>query len=614
MPPRTSQSANAETHWKNISSGNGAYDNHELPQYTLPGVINYLTSEFTNLERFKIMTNLEKSEMKYKIVHLQGEITSLKFINEKQKTRIESLEMENQILRARINGEATKSAKVTGSTIDKHLDTEFDGLSEVDIQQIKESKQRLKDSTREIISLLKTPTSNLELLNLPKDDRNDFDILAKENDNSQQVSENDLEQDSESELKLNKIARSNKNVILQFFNDDGNISEIGKDIDDDIDDEINVSRNEEERKYVHSDDDIDDVLERALTNESDATTMILDDEPDEMNEPGERVLSDTMEVPMEPKQKEEQDKQEEEEEKKKKEKEEKEEKEEEEEIKTKKEEENDKDEKDEEKEKIEYENNQIFECDGTIINLSLHDHASVTGRNQIRLSLKTTDKVTTRYFETKLDPSKTVNIFALSELAFIIIFKDTDPTFVTFREEGATETSLASFKNNLSEITHSAIVKIEFANNEEKDDKNRNIASYGLALHGKSTSSKSTLTKIYQLAYNTNINQISSIKDLGSFNKKSITKNFRHADKFSFIGWFVNPSKQAQLPPLKHNASESESTIAIANANTAKRNSKGGKGSEESNILNAYELLYKVGDQTVLLDILLRQVTPLKTE
>ena len=324
MPPRTSQSANAETHWKNISSGNGAYDNHELPQYTLPGVINYLTSEFTNLERFKIMTNLEKSEMKYKIVHLQGEITSLKFINEKQKTRIESLEMENQILRARINGEATKSAKVTGSTIDKHLDTEFDGLSEVDIQQIKESKQRLKDSTREIISLLKTPTSNLELLNLPKDDRNDFDILAKENDNSQQVSENDLEQDSESELKLNKIARSNKNVILQFFNDDGNISEIGKDIDDDIDDEINVSRNEEERKYVHSDDDIDDVLERALTNESDATTMILDDEPDEMNEPGERVLSDTMEVPMEPKQKEEQDKQEEEEEKKKKEEEEKE--------------------------------------------------------------------------------------------------------------------------------------------------------------------------------------------------------------------------------------------------------------------------------------------------
>ncbi|WLF78722.1 hypothetical protein PVL30_002464 [Lodderomyces elongisporus] len=613
MPPRTSQSANAETHWKNISSGNGAYDNHESPQYTLPGVINYLTSEFTNLERFKIMTNLEKSEMKYKIVHLQGEIKSLKFINEKQKTRIESLEMENQLLRARINGEVTKSAKVTGSTIDTHLDTEFDGLSEVDIQQIKESKQRLKDSTREIISLLKTPTSNLELLNLPKDDRNDFDVLVKGKDNSQKVSENELEQDSESELKSNKNARSNKNVILQFFNDDGDISEIGKDIDDDIDDEINGLRNEEERKYVHSDDDIDDVLERALTNESDATTMILDDEPDETNEPGERVLSDTMEVPMEPKQKEEQDKQEEEENKKKEEKKEKEEKEE---ITKKKEEENDKDEKDEEKEMIEYENNQIFECDGTIINLSSHDHASVTGRNQIRLSLKTTDKVTTRSFETKSDPSKTVNIFALSEFAFIIIFKDTDPTFVTFNEEGATETSLASFKNNLSEITHSAIVKIKLANNEEKDDKNRNIALYGLALHGKSTSSKSTLTKIYQLAYNTNMNQISSIKDLGSFNKKSITKNFRHADKFSFIGWFVNPSKQAQSPASKHNASESESesTIAIANANPAKRNSKGGKGSEESNILNAYELLYKVGDQTVSLDILSRQVTPFKTE
>ena len=73
---------NSQTQWQN-NNGNGNNNNGNItklnqsssgsePIYTLPGVINYLTSEFTNLERFKIMTNLEKNEMKYKIIQLQG--------------------------------------------------------------------------------------------------------------------------------------------------------------------------------------------------------------------------------------------------------------------------------------------------------------------------------------------------------------------------------------------------------------------------------------------------------------------------------------------------------------------------------------------------------------
>ncbi|GEQ70952.1 hypothetical protein JCM33374_g4633 [Metschnikowia sp. JCM 33374] len=63
-----------------------------LANYTLPGVISYLTSEFTNLERFKIITNLEKSEMKYRIQQLTSELNSVRFVNEKQALRIKLLE------------------------------------------------------------------------------------------------------------------------------------------------------------------------------------------------------------------------------------------------------------------------------------------------------------------------------------------------------------------------------------------------------------------------------------------------------------------------------------------------------------------------------------------
>ena len=111
------QPNNTNSNSNNVNINNG---NLKLPQwqqqqqqplanYTLPGVINYLTSEFTDLERFKIMTNLEKSEMKYKIVQLQGELNSLRYINEKQKSRIDVLEKENQKLEDRLKSKGTDS-------------------------------------------------------------------------------------------------------------------------------------------------------------------------------------------------------------------------------------------------------------------------------------------------------------------------------------------------------------------------------------------------------------------------------------------------------------------------------------------------------------------------
>lgn len=136
--------------------GSGFNGSSPLANYTLPGVISYLTSEFTHLERFKIMTNLEKSEMKYRITHLQGEINSLKLINEQQKLKIQQLENENQHLREEHRLPDNKKEIVLPE------------IPDIDLQLIKDSRYQLTKSMKEVIHLLRSPTNtNLDYLELP---------------------------------------------------------------------------------------------------------------------------------------------------------------------------------------------------------------------------------------------------------------------------------------------------------------------------------------------------------------------------------------------------------------------------------------------------------------
>lgn len=157
-----------------------------LANYTLPGVINYLTSEFTDLERFKIMTNLEKSEMKYKIVQLQGELNSLRYINEKQKSRIDVLEKENQKLHSQLKHEGPDSQSESETKKEgtiKEYDIE---IPEIDLLEIQKSRTQLTKSMRQVLHLLKTPhANNMNPLNLnnPADELNEYDDLIK-NDKS----------------------------------------------------------------------------------------------------------------------------------------------------------------------------------------------------------------------------------------------------------------------------------------------------------------------------------------------------------------------------------------------------------------------------------------------
>lgn len=151
-----------------------------VANYTLPGVINYLTSEFTNLERFKIMTNLERSEMKYKIVDLEGQINSLKYINEHQKVRIAELERELQEQKSTSDSPETRNftAGSSGQSKTQHI-------PHVDLDIIREARNQLTVSMREVVQLLKAPVpSNGSYLNLPEtgEGENEFEELFDNGD------------------------------------------------------------------------------------------------------------------------------------------------------------------------------------------------------------------------------------------------------------------------------------------------------------------------------------------------------------------------------------------------------------------------------------------------
>lgn len=176
--------------------GPSAFKNHQLQSqngyssspkplagpagYTLPGVISYLTSEFTNLERFKIVNNIEKSELKFKIQLLVSEVNSLKFINNKQSLRIKELEAQLQSSTSKNSGtsarpndslavndgkESLKLANENNNIHDNNNSSttsasELEKIPPVDLQVLRDARLRLNAHIREALEFLKPPTAN----------------------------------------------------------------------------------------------------------------------------------------------------------------------------------------------------------------------------------------------------------------------------------------------------------------------------------------------------------------------------------------------------------------------------------------------------------------------
>lgn len=237
--------------------------------YTLPGVINYLSSEFTNLERFKIMTSLEISEMKHRIMQLHGELNSARYLNENQKLRIEELEKENRRLQ-KIIGSPDESVKELSSNDDSKIsNTE---IPEVHLLAITRSRDQLTSSMKEIMTLLKVPSKacsnfNIEGLN----SSNHFQDLVENDDNG-----------------FPFILKNDEQKIPKSLNKEINFSQYLKE---------NTSKSEEEENN-RADEAINDIFENKPVNvdelenqkinseyESDAETVLFDydDNPNTLN-------------------------------------------------------------------------------------------------------------------------------------------------------------------------------------------------------------------------------------------------------------------------------------------------------------------------------------------
>lgn len=168
-----------------------------LANYTLPGVIGYLTSEFTNLERYKIVTSLEKLEMGSRIQQLTAELNAMKFLNDKQALRIRELEARlastDQPNAATTKGNnptgsaahgaspdsaAAKSAsKPAGANDARETITD---IPAVDLGVLRRSRQDLHRLIHEVMELLRPPSAVARnFVDVPAEDSGDFDDLLE---------------------------------------------------------------------------------------------------------------------------------------------------------------------------------------------------------------------------------------------------------------------------------------------------------------------------------------------------------------------------------------------------------------------------------------------------
>lgn len=189
--------------------------------YTLPGVIGYLTSEFTNLERYKIVNNIEKSEMKFKIQKLVSEVNSLKFINNRQALRIKELEAQllaqkNSLsLASKAGPDAILSPDRFPASIKAPIAT-LDEIPPIDLQVLRDSRLKLNRAIKDALDLLKPPTTGEILQECSISGQSDFEKLLDES-NSNQFFESMKESQPQKD-NLFSFYTLNNNDVLSYSN------------------------------------------------------------------------------------------------------------------------------------------------------------------------------------------------------------------------------------------------------------------------------------------------------------------------------------------------------------------------------------------------------------
>lgn len=137
--------------------------------YTLPGIMQYLQSQFTQVERNRLQGELERSSLKLKIIELENERNSLLRKTARLQLTVDQLTEELNELRDTKTKDAKKSAATTTAATnaekikaDSEVEQVLGGIHSLDVSKLIHARKFLKSATNEILYLLKTPTVELE--------------------------------------------------------------------------------------------------------------------------------------------------------------------------------------------------------------------------------------------------------------------------------------------------------------------------------------------------------------------------------------------------------------------------------------------------------------------
>ena len=168
--------------------GNG--DVNPTANYTLPGIMQYLQSQFTQVERNRLQSELERSSLKLKIIELENERNALIRKNEKLQLIVDQLTAGSSLKKNDNNNNDDDNKENINVNMDQFYNIDNDQFN---VKKLIQAKKFLTSATNEILYLLKTPTIELDssqsltVKNFINRDNNDSVFFNYNNNNNNNI-------------------------------------------------------------------------------------------------------------------------------------------------------------------------------------------------------------------------------------------------------------------------------------------------------------------------------------------------------------------------------------------------------------------------------------------
>ena len=240
----------------NMGRDKGGTGNHPMgagptSNYTLPGIMQYLQTQFTQVERNRLQSELERSSLKMKIIELENEKNTLLRRTDQLQSQVDQLTLELK----QFKPESGKSDANDGTADENSESISLDRIHSQDVTTLAHAKKFLKSATNEILYLLKTPTMELEDVSTVGGITGISSLLGKSDNNDLFINYSDLD----------------VNHTNRFEKSDG---------DDDSFKEFSTTSNMSAAQELMSGNEVErhlnDIISGKDTAESDAETIIAE--------------------------------------------------------------------------------------------------------------------------------------------------------------------------------------------------------------------------------------------------------------------------------------------------------------------------------------------------